>query len=235
MFKSLMVVLCVLMLSTAAMAEVWVGGQIGGNFTGDRNVNLMAPPIKGTFNNITTDAGVTTGIILGYNFRTNPAFPSWAKYFGVAVDYSFNTFNQPSQTGTGSILPASVTSVGFPQVKGYQNAVTFLVRAQYPFMVSSTYRYGRIVPFLMGGPGVTWTTANYSNWGGQTVTTGNFSAVAELGVDFYVTPEISVGPSVRYRYVAGPTAEFRRPQNFVNISSGDLNQFAVMARVAYHF
>ncbi len=84
------------------------------------------------------------------------------------------------------------------------------------------------MPFLMFGPSVVWTNSDFSNWGGNTKTSTDFGIVAEVGVEFFVCPKLSIGPSFRFRHVWGPTYEVQG----VKIDSA-LNQFMLLGRVAW--
>ena len=86
------------------------------------------------------------------------------------------------------------------------------------------------MPFLMFGPSVVWSNSDFSSFGGNSRTATDFGIVAEVGVDFFVCPSVSIGPSFRYRHVWGPSFEVRG----VDINS-QLNQFMILGRVAYHF
>ena len=109
MIKRLVLLCCILLLPTIAAAtdgstnygDLWVGGQVGGLFADH------------------THPGVTAGAIVGYNFCM-PYRQPWERYFGVALDFSWNQFNQRY----------------FPDVNinGDQFALSFLARLQYPLM-----------------------------------------------------------------------------------------------------
>ena len=86
------------------------------------------------------------------------------------------------------------------------------------------------MPFLMFGPSVVWSTADFSNYFGTTQTSTNFALVAEVGVEFFVCPTVSIGPSFRYRHVFGPNYS----EQFVDADMA-LNQFMILGRLAYHF
>ena len=226
MFKRLVVLCCILLLPTIAAAQgsnnygdFWVGGQVGGVFTLDRKVDVRDEDTGFQFttrNNIKTDAAFSAGAIVGYNFCM-PYRQPWERYFGVALDFQWNQFNQPSQNR-------------LPKVDGNQFALSFLGRLQYPLMGSDRFTRGRIVPFLMFGPSIVWTNSDFTRFGGISTTSTDFGIVAEVGVDFFVCPSVSIGPSFRYRHVFGPSFEIRN----VDIDS-HLDQLMVMGRLAYHF
>ena len=83
-----------------------------------------------------------------------PYRPAWERFFGVALDFQWNQF--PPR--------ARVDGFDFPEIKGNQFALSFLGRLQYPLMGSERFTRGRIVPFLMFGPAVVWSTADFSNY-----------------------------------------------------------------------
>jgi opacity protein-like surface antigen len=219
MIKRLVVICCILLVPTIAASQTtegttnygdfWVGGQLGVVFTPNTDVTITSPFFPGQqfSDSIRTDPGFSAGAIVGYNFCM-PNRQPWERYFGVALDFQWNQFNHPD-------------------LDGRQFALTLLGRLQYPLMGSERFTRGRIVPFLMFGPSVVWTNSDF--WGG-TRTSTDFALVAEAGVEFFVCPTVSVGPSFRYRHVWGPTYE----DQFVKIDT-DLNQFMILGRLAYHF
>ena len=94
-----------------------------------------------------TDPAFSAGAIVGYNFCM-PYRPAWERFFGVALDFQWNQFNHPGEDFLG----------GDFKIKGNQFALSLLGRLQYPLMGSEKFSRGRIVPFLMFGPSVVWTT-----------------------------------------------------------------------------
>ena len=225
MIKRLAMLCCILLLPTIAAAasqaadvnhgEWWVGGQVGAIFTGNRNIDATFGPFNATIGNVRTDTGVMAGATGGYNF-CRPYKEVWQRYFGVAVDFQWNSFNQPQQT--------------FPSVSGNQYALSFLGRLQYPLRGDERFTYGRFVPFLMAGPAIVWTNADFSNVGGGNKTQTNIGVVAELGCEFFMWPRLSIAPSFRYRHVFGPNFEVLNA-NF----NQNLDQFMILGRLSYHF
>ncbi len=222
-----LLICCILLVPTIAAAQssdrnygdFWVGGQVMGVFTPNRSVTVTAPGFSATGGDIKTDAAFGAGAIIGYNFCM-PYRPAWQRYFGVALDFQWNQFNQSFGSFENS-----------PTVNGNQFALSFLLRGQYPFNGDDRFTRGRIVPFIMAGPAVVWSTSNFNNiGGGSSKTSTDVGVVAEIGVEFFVMPQLSIGPSFRYRHVFGPTFEFQN----VKVDS-NLNQFMALGRLAWHF
>jgi opacity protein-like surface antigen len=169
MIKRLVLFCCLLLLPTIASSqegninsgELWLGGQVGGLFADH------------------THPGVTAGAIVGYNFCM-PYRQAWERYFGVAVDFSWNRFNQRY----------------FPDVdiNGDQFALSFLGRLQYPLMGDDTFTSGRLTPFLMFGPAIVWSQRDSGD-------STDIGVVAEAGFEYFMIPKLSVGPSFRFRHV----------------------------------
>jgi opacity protein-like surface antigen len=87
------------------------------------------------------------------------------------------------------------------------------------------------VPFVMAGPAVVWSNTSFSNVGGSNRSATDVGVVAEVGLEYFVNPKLSIGPSFRYRHVFGPN--YSSVQG-VKIDS-NLDQFMVLGRLAYHF
>jgi opacity protein-like surface antigen len=219
MIKRLVVLCCILLLPTIAAAQgnvnpgdFWIGGQIGGVFTPDTDVTITAPnlaPGQEIKRSVATDPGLSAGAIVGYNFCM-PYRQIWERYFGVALDFQWNQFNHPEKNLV-------------PEIDGNQFALSLLARLQYPLMGSEMFTRGRLVPFLMFGPAVVWTNS-------EDETSTDIGVVAEVGLEFFIIPQLSIGPSFRYRHVWGPEYEVQG----VEIDS-KLDQFMVLGRLAYHF
>ncbi len=196
MIKKLALLCCILLLPTIAAAasqegathygEWWVGGQVGGVFAEHM------------------DAGVTSGAIVGYNFCM-PHKQIWERYFGVALDFSWNQFNQFNRT------------IHNRTVDGDEFALAFLARVQYPLMGDERFSSGRLVPFFMFGPAIVWSeVSNTRIWPNST----DIAVVAEIGLECFIIPKLSIGPSFRFRHVWYEAGR---------------DQFNILARLAYHF
>ena len=111
----------------------------------------------------------------------------------MALDFQWNQFNRTRRLS---------------DVNGNQFALALLARVQYPLMGDESFTRGRLVPFLMAGPAVVWTTANSKILAAVTTST-DFGIVAELGLEYFIIPQLSVGPSFRYRHIFGPSGNVR--------------------------
>jgi opacity protein-like surface antigen len=201
--------------ATTNYGDWWVGGQAIGVFTLDRNVDVTVGGIQANINNIQTAPAVGFGAIAGYNFCL-PNRPAWERYFGVALDFSWNQFNQSFRNS--------------PSANGDQFALSFLARGQYPLMGDETFTRGRLVPFAMLGPAIVWSNTSFSNFGGSNKSSTNVGIVAEIGLEYFVVPRLSIGPSCRYRHVFGPNYS----DQGVKLDS-NVDQFMVLGRIAFHF
>jgi opacity protein-like surface antigen len=241
MIRRLVVLCCILLLPTIAAAQgnvnpgdFWIGGQVMGVFTPDTDVTFSLPnlaPGQEFSRSIGTDPAIGAGAIVGYNFCM-PYRQVWERYFGVALDFQWNQFNHPGKDFNFTTRFGRQVAGSIPKINGNQFALSLLGRLQYPLMGSEMFTRGRIVPFLMFGPAVVWTDSSIDsvNFGSVSKTSSDFALVAEVGVEFFIIPQLSIGPSFRYRHIFTEGFEGQ----FVQIDS-DLNQFMVLGRLAYHF
>jgi hypothetical protein len=82
----------------------------------------------------------------------------------------------------------------------------------------------------MFGPSVVWSNTDFGFAGSSSKTSTDIGIVVEVGAEFFIIPQLSIGPSFRYRHVWGPSLDVQG----VNLDS-NLNQFMVVGRLAYHF
>ena len=81
-------------------------------------------------------------------------------------------------------------------------------------MGDESFTRGRFVPFLMAGPAIVWTTPNL---GDNRTDPG---VVTEVGFEYFVIPQLSIGPSYRFRWLSEGGGEY---------------QHTALGRLAYHF
>jgi opacity protein-like surface antigen len=173
-----MAALAALLAFTSAQAGPYVGIQLGPNFPATDGVSSDGH----FFRSPSFDTGLAVGGQVGFDFNDSRyQFPAWAKYFGVAGDYTFNTFDPSHRM--------------FHSYTGNQNALSFLAIAKYPLMDSNDYPLGRLFPYVGVGPGIVWTSI-----GNRTAT--NVGLVVEPGVRYMITPQISGDVAYRFRYTA---------------------------------
>jgi opacity protein-like surface antigen len=60
------------------------------------------------------------------------------------------------------------------------------------------YPIQRFVPYARVGAGWMWTNFDYDHWSGHNISSDDFAWDFGAGVDVYLTPQISLGPSLRY-------------------------------------
>ena len=160
MIKRLVVLCCILLLPTIAAAEgttnygdFWVGGQVGAVFTPNTDVTFTSPLFPGleAITALKTNPAFSAGAIIGYNFCM-PYRPALGKVFRRGSGLPMEPIQPPR---------ARLHGCDFGKINGNQFALSFLGRLQYPFMGSERFTRGRIVPFLMFGPSVVWSTADF--------------------------------------------------------------------------
>lgn len=227
----------VLALPGAAQSAMWVGGEVGANFLPSSDLHLDLRGVGTTtlggtsFNN-----SVIGGVTLGYDFVNSGfggyAYPDWMKYFGFAVDYTYNRLSASSQDvtiGGPGITPFQARILGGQHIDGSVSALTFLFYGHYGLFPDSEVPSGRVHPYLGVGPGVAWTTLDAGFADGGKKTTSNVTLVTEAGLRFMVLPAVSIDLAFRYRY-------FRPQWEFNDIKATyTVNSMSVLTRIAYHF
>lgn len=196
-----LVMAAVLALPGAAQSAMWVGGELGANWIGANSLRDK------------TDIHLIGGVTLGYDF-VNSGFagynyPDWMKYFGIAMDYTYNNFN---------------TVVG----KGHVSAMTWLFYGHYGLFPDSEVPSGRLHPYVGVGPAIAWTTVDTDRIG--TFGATNVALVAEGGLRFMALKNVSLDLAFRYRWLR-PSFDVL-PNHEVSTT---VNSYSILTRVAYHF
>jgi opacity protein-like surface antigen len=217
-----------------ADSAMYFGTQFGPNFNSSMDVKVNAPFVNNTLTNMKARTGFTSGLLFGYDFVNYGTgaypYPDWMKYFGVMVDVSYTQMNFSSQ---GRLLNSGQT-VFTPGVDGSNVALTFLLAAKVPCVVSADYPNGRLNPYVGVGPSLMFTSMDFSNFGGSSNTSTNIGLVAEAGVRYMITPAFSADVAYRYRYMY-PSMSFTAP-GIGNVTvGGPVNNSQVIMRLAYHF
>jgi opacity protein-like surface antigen len=234
----------VVALPGAAQSAMWVGGELGANFIGsnDVKINDVGPGFNDTikFKGANFEPSVIGGLTVGYDFVNagfaGYAYPDWMKYFGFAVDYTYNRAVVRSQFISASVNGVAVNgNVNFlepgSQSNGYVSALTFLFYGHYGFLPDSEVPSGRLHPYVGVGPAVVWTGIDIKDL--ATKTTSNVALVAEAGIRYMALPNVSLDLAFRYRYYT-PSWDFSFPNEKVSLDA-TINSYSVLTRVAYHF
>ena len=221
--SALLVMMAVMMAATSARAGFYAGFQIGPNFPMSSGGNITFFNRNFDTGNLSFATGIMLGVQGGYDFLgENTGFPDWVKYFTVAVDYQYNTYNMNEKhvfINAGNFGTfATIGGVG-----GSQNALSFLGIVKFPLMESQDYPHGRLFPYVGVGPSIVWTSIGDS-------TSINVGIVVEPGVRFMFTPQISGDLAYRFRYCE---PNFSGLENF-KVSFNSSNSTLVF-RVNYHF
>jgi hypothetical protein len=216
-----------LAMSGVAQSGMWIGGQIGGNFPLKSSVE--SPGFGVEFEDVEWSPTVIGGAIIGYDF-VNTGFgaynwPDWMRYFFFATDITYNRLHASSQTVT-AVLPGGATfPVELGRLEGYEVVWSFLFGVKYGFYPDSEVPTGRVVPYLMLGPGLMWSGLE------DTDTSMNVALVVEPGIRWMALKNVSIDTALRYRY-ASPEWE---TNGFTAAKISGLNQLAFLIRANYHF
>ena len=231
-------VAAMLALSGVAQSAMWVGAEIGGNFPLNTSINVSAPGVSGSLDDVGIQHSVIGGATIGYDFVNSGfgayAWPDWMQYFSFAMDI---TYNRLQINGGQTVTVNGVRNVVLPntmRLKGYEFAWTFLFMAHYGFLRDSEVPSGRINPYIGVGPAILWSGFdNPTGGGGGGVSAMNVALVVEPGIRWVVLPNVSIDTAMRYRY-ASPSYTVG-PNNNVELRLGGLNQLAFLVRANYHF
>ena len=144
-------------------AAMWIGGQIGANFVvnGDVKNNPNALDID-RLKNVKTDPAFLGGIIIGYDFVKEGflgyGWPNWMKYFSMAIDLTYNDFNQSSQQVHVEQFPrrtaGGLSTVHIDPANGYILELSLLFMAKYGLFPTAEIHFGRLIPYAGVGPGL---------------------------------------------------------------------------------
>ena len=219
----LVAVMAVMLAFTSAQAGFYAGFQIGPNFPMSSGGNITFFNRDFDTGNLSFSTGIMLGVQVGYDFLgEGQSFPTWAKYFTLALDYQYNSYNLDQKNvyiNYGNFSGrADIGGTG-----GSQNALSFLVMGKLPLMESEEFPQGRLFPYIGLGPSIIWTQIGDSS-------SNNIGIVVEPGVRFMFTPNISGDLAYRFRYCE---PNFSGLDNFqVNFNSSNST---VVFRVNYQF
>lgn len=220
---ALVAVMVVMMAFSSAQAGIYAGFQIGPNFPMSSGGNITFFNREYDAGNLSFATGIMIGAQVGFDFLgDNSKFPTWAKYFTLALDYQYNSYylnqktvyiNYYNFTGQADIGGA----------EGSQHALSFLALVKLPLMESQDFPQGRLFPYVGVGPSIVWTQIGDSS-------SNNIGVVVEPGIRFMFTPYISGDLAYRYRYCE---PNFSGLDNF-QVSFNSSNS-TIVFRANYHF
>jgi hypothetical protein len=202
-----------LALAGVAQSAMWVGAELGGNFTANSSIQVNGFDTGGT----SFSPAVIGGATIGYDFVNAGfgayAWPDWMKYFSIATDITYNrlSVNAGGSSGIGAVLP------GGSRLEGSALAWTWMLMAHYGFLPDSEIPTGRINPYIGVGPAIVWTSLDSGSIGfGPVPATGvrggtfhsigsasstNIALVAEAGIRWVCFKQVSVDTAYRFRYL----------------------------------
>lgn len=245
--------LTLVLMPAAAMAAMWVGGEVGGNFTDNTDMRINdAAGRTWVARNVKVEPSVIGGLTIGYDF-VNSGFlaynwPDWMKYFSFAIDFTYNRMDirnqQVAMTRNGvrwyavpNVNPTLLVSQG-ARAEGYVAALTFLFMAHYGFFPDSVVPAGRVHPYVGVGPAVVFTGFDLGDLGMGNNSSADVALVVEGGVRVFALKNVSIDTAFRYRY-ARPSYSFTSGGSVLPAGRTpvglDANLFTFLVRANYHF
>jgi hypothetical protein len=207
-------------------AAMWVGGEIGGNFT--KRTDIQFAPGLGLAQ-FYVKPSVIGGVTLGYDFVNSGflaySWPDWMKYFSFALDLTYNRMDIPAQNRLSRIF--NTPGLNF---RGYAVAWTFLFMAHYSFLCDDEIPSGRINPYFGIGPAILFSGIDAGSLGIGSSSATNVALVVEPGIRWMALKNVSIDTALRYRYAA-PEYGF----GSTNIQVSPLHIFTFLVRANYHF
>ena len=222
-------------LTGVAQSAMWVGGQIGGNFVPESNIDGV---YDGSAN---FNSSVIGGAAIGYDFINAGfgayAWPDWMKYFSVFTDFTHNRrdIRSPGLASAWGIPPlANAARVPHDQrIEGYDACWSFMLMAHYPFLPDSEVPAGRLNPYIAVGPGIVFSGIDVGNGYGSGSTV-NVALVVEGGIRFMCLKNVSIDAACRYRYCQ-PSYDLEVLGQDHTITLDSLHQISFLFRANYHF
>lgn len=181
---------------------MWIGGQGGVNFVadGDVKMNISLDSID-RLKNIKSDPAFIGGIIIGYDFVKEGFlgydWPSWMKYFSLALDLTYNNFNQPTQVVRAEQFPRMNPTSLFIQIDsahGYLLELSLVPMVKYGFFPTPELPFGRLIPYVGVGPGLVFSVVDtsYSFYSYHSSDSLEPAIFAEAGVRYMVLHNVSL-------------------------------------------
>jgi hypothetical protein len=259
----MMVLAALVMLPAGAQAEMFVEGYIGGSFPANASDPILGTLDTGeagpfTFNHPgSIDPAFQGGLKFGAWFERSGVlaginFPSWMKYLGFYLDFSYHRLDFHRQEGTFFYIPAGPTFRNYFYSKGTAATLAFMFAFRFGFLPDSEVPFGRLQPYVAVGPAILFSSQIpkiYALPGGTgfVLKAPSNSSVdpalaVEAGLRWMVLKHVSLEASFKYRYAkpsynynsvigAGPGFSDLFSFNF----SPTLNLLSFQMGAAYHF
>lgn len=216
-----------------ASSAMWVGGQIGGNFPADVDLNVKAFGVTGS-QAARIENSVMGGVTVGYDFINQGflgyAWPDWMKYFSFATDFTYNRYDIRGPN-SGSWVPGPGA-----RLEGFNATLSFLFIGKVGFFPDSEVPFGRLQPYVGVGPGILFSGLNLTKVGLQDRSSADICLVTEAGLRFMALKNVSLDAAFRYRYAA-PGYGYHVagvPAAKVDVDF-DAHQFSFLFRASLHF
>ena len=230
-----LLVLGLVALPLVAAAEMWVGGQIGGNFVNDTDIDITSGANRLNLHSVKIQPSVIGGLQIGYNFVKEGFlgynYPDWMKYFSFAIDFTYNRLDINSQEVNGVFNGVPFTRLRLPKIEGYAATLGFLFIGKYGFLPDSEVPFGRLVPYLGVGPAILFSGINGM---GVEKSSTDICLLVESGLKYYALKNVSLDAAFRYRY-AQPSYNVSFAGAAASLDVDAAHQFSFLFRANYHF
>jgi opacity protein-like surface antigen len=257
----------------AAGAEMYVEGYMGGVVPADASLTpVTASSNAYYYSNITSHipgtlnpaflGGLKIGTwfvregFLGFNY------PTWMKYFGFYLDFSYHRLNYDRQNITfrHTMIPkvedggtAVFSGTGEFWSNGHVATLAFMFAGRYGFFPDAAVPFGRLQPYVAVGPALIFARQEASSmlypfmvpcatggYGGSNADSVVVAGLAvEAGFRWMALRNVSVDLSFKYRY-AQPKFTYDKLDPFTRVYTTvthrpDFNLFSGQIGAAYHF
>lgn len=228
-------VLGLVALPLAASAEMWIGGQVGGNFVANTDIDITGGGNRVTLDKVKIQPSVIGGLQIGYNFVKEGFlgydYPDWMKYFSFAIDFTYNRLDINTQEVSGTFNGVPFARLRIPKIEGYAATLGFLFIGKYGFLPDSEVPFGRLVPYVGVGPAILFSGINGM---GVEKSSADICLLVETGVKYFALKNVSLDLAFRYRY-AQPSYGVTFAGVGQDIDIDAAHQFNFLFRANYHF
>jgi opacity protein-like surface antigen len=232
----------------AARAEMFVEGYIGGNWTANAPDDftwegLIRPSYPGHI-----DPAFQGGLKLGAWFERSGVlsglnFPTWMRYFGFWLDFSYHALNFPARTylSNSDKIPNGTFSS-----EGAVATLAFMFGARYGFFPDAEVPFGRLQPYVAVGPALMFSwqqptiniLATQYHWDADSSSSTNVGLAVEAGLRWMALKNVSLEVSFKYRYF-NPTYKYQGPLGIGPDPNcylrPNFHLFSLQVGAAYHF